>query len=35
MNFKSVIKIAYSTCSIYEEENECVVKSILNKNKDF
>ena len=29
MKFKNVKKIAYSTCSIYEEENELVVKKIL------
>ncbi len=29
MKFKSVIKIAYSTCSIHTEENEMVVKKVL------
>lgn len=35
MKFPSVQKIAYSTCSIYEEENELVVKKVLLKNPDF
>jgi len=29
MKFENVIKIAYSTCSIYAEENELVVKTVL------
>ena len=35
MKFPSVKRIAYSTCSIYEEENELVVKKVLKKNKEF
>jgi 16S rRNA C967 or C1407 C5-methylase (RsmB/RsmF family) len=29
MKFPSVTKVAYSTCSVNEEENELVVKEVL------
>lgn len=35
MSFKGVKKIVYSTCSIHKEENEDVVKYVLENNKDF
>lgn len=35
MSFPGVTSIVYSTCSVYEEENEAVVESVLKSNKDF
>jgi len=35
MKFSKVIRICYSTCSIYDEENEKVVEKVLKIQKDF
>ncbi|EJW02504.1 hypothetical protein EDEG_03090 [Edhazardia aedis USNM 41457] len=35
MKFKNAKKIVYSTCSVYEEENEMVVQSVLEENTNF
>ena len=35
MKFPSVESIAYSTCSVHKEENECIVKKVLEANADF
>ncbi|XP_053562285.1 28S rRNA (cytosine-C(5))-methyltransferase isoform X2 [Bombina bombina] len=35
LGFPSVQHVVYSTCSIYQQENEDVVKSILEQNPDF
>jgi putative methyltransferase len=35
MEFPSVKRVCYSTCSIYEEENEHVVQSVLEANPSF
>lgn len=35
MKFTNVIRICYSTCSIYRQENEYVVEKVLNLNPSF
>ncbi len=35
MQFPNVVKIAYSTCSIFVQENEKVVKKVLKSNTDY
>ncbi|EKE38676.1 hypothetical protein ENUP19_0082G0042 [Entamoeba nuttalli] len=35
MKFKNVQRITYSTCSVNNEENECVVKAVLDENPSF
>lgn len=35
LSYPKVRRVVYSTCSLYEEENESVVKRVLEKNKEF
>lgn len=35
MSFPNVKRVAYSTCSIYSEENEAVVKAVLSQNPSY
>lgn len=35
MRFPAVVAIVYSTCSVHEMENECVVRNVLSRQKHF
>ena len=35
LSFPSVLKVVYSTCSVHEIENECVIKQALERHPEF